>query len=199
MLRLWSFNRTSGVGTEDSCPGQLFTRIPTFPSFLHCGIRDFAVAVVWLLNRVWLFVTLWAVIHQAPLSMGFPRQECWSGLPFPSPINDSAFMKFYPLVTSLGEIDTRIILIVLLREGIALFWSLLGEKTNSQPSRTKRKQNRPHKKHVARVDPGSAAWASKLPLCTSSMLMQAISGLPVRKGLTLHSVILLLGIYHPGR
>ena len=23
--------------------------------------------------------------HQAPLSMGFPRQECWSGLPFPSP------------------------------------------------------------------------------------------------------------------
>ena len=29
-----------------------------------------------------LFVT---VAHQAPLSMGFPRQEYWSGLPFPSP------------------------------------------------------------------------------------------------------------------
>ena len=27
----------------------------------------------------------WAVTHQAPLSMGFPRQEYWSGLPFPSP------------------------------------------------------------------------------------------------------------------
>ena len=26
--------------------------------------------------------TLWTVAHQAPLSMGFPRQECWSGLPF---------------------------------------------------------------------------------------------------------------------
>ena len=38
-------------------------------------------------------------------------------------------MKFYPLVTLLGEIDTSIILTVLLREGIALFWSLLGEKT----------------------------------------------------------------------
>ena len=25
------------------------------------------------------------VAHQAPLSMGFPRQECWSGLPFSSP------------------------------------------------------------------------------------------------------------------
>ena len=31
------------------------------------------------------FVTPWTVARQAPLSMGFPRQECWSGLPFPSP------------------------------------------------------------------------------------------------------------------
>ena len=31
------------------------------------------------------FVTLWTVACQAPLSMGFPKQECWSGLPFPSP------------------------------------------------------------------------------------------------------------------
>ena len=29
--------------------------------------------------------TLWTVAHQAPLSMGFPRQEYWSGLPFPCP------------------------------------------------------------------------------------------------------------------
>ena len=29
--------------------------------------------------------TLWTVAHQAPLSMGFLRQEYWSGLPFPSP------------------------------------------------------------------------------------------------------------------
>ena len=29
--------------------------------------------------------TPWTVAHQAPLSMGFPRQEHWSGLPFPSP------------------------------------------------------------------------------------------------------------------
>ena len=31
------------------------------------------------------FVTPWTVACQVPLSMGFPRQECWSGLPFPSP------------------------------------------------------------------------------------------------------------------
>ena len=34
---------------------------------------------------VWLFVTLWTVAHQVPVSMGFSRQECWSGLPCPSP------------------------------------------------------------------------------------------------------------------
>ena len=37
-----------------------------------------------LLNHVQLFVTLWTVAHQALLSMGFFRQEYWSGLPFSS-------------------------------------------------------------------------------------------------------------------
>ena len=31
------------------------------------------------------FVTPWTVAHQAPLSVGFPRQEYWTGLSFPSP------------------------------------------------------------------------------------------------------------------
>ena len=37
----------------------------------------------------WLFAIPWAVARQAPLSMGFPRQEYWSGLPFPSPRGSS--------------------------------------------------------------------------------------------------------------
>ena len=37
-----------------------------------------------LFSHVQLFMTPWTVIHQSPLSMGFPRQEYWSGLPFPS-------------------------------------------------------------------------------------------------------------------
>ena len=37
------------------------------------------------LSHVQLFTTPWIVAHQAPLSMEFPRQEYWSGLPFPSP------------------------------------------------------------------------------------------------------------------
>ena len=36
-------------------------------------------------SRVWLFVTLWTITCQAPLSMGFSSQAYWSGLPFPSP------------------------------------------------------------------------------------------------------------------
>ena len=37
------------------------------------------------LSRVRLFETPWTVALQAPLSVGFPRQEYWSDLPFPSP------------------------------------------------------------------------------------------------------------------
>ena len=39
---------------------------------------------VCVLSHVQLFATLWIIAHQAPLSMGFSRQEYWSRLPFPS-------------------------------------------------------------------------------------------------------------------
>ena len=38
-----------------------------------------------VLSRVWLFAILWTVACQVPLSVGFSRQEYWSGLSFPSP------------------------------------------------------------------------------------------------------------------
>ena len=37
------------------------------------------------LSRVWLFATPWTAGYQAPPSMGFSRQEYWSGVPLPSP------------------------------------------------------------------------------------------------------------------
>ena len=40
---------------------------------------------MFVLSHVRFFVTPWTLAHQAPLSMKFPRQEYWSGLPFPSP------------------------------------------------------------------------------------------------------------------
>ena len=38
------------------------------------------------LSCVWLFATPWTAAYQAPLSMGFSRQEYWSGLPLPSQV-----------------------------------------------------------------------------------------------------------------
>ena len=40
-------------------------------------------------SRVQLCVTPWTAAHQAPPSLGFSRQEHWSGLPFPSPMQES--------------------------------------------------------------------------------------------------------------
>ena len=52
--------------------------------------------------------TPWSVACQAPLSMGFSRQEYWSGLPFPSPYNMYRAEKIGTgcpgmLVTAIGE------------------------------------------------------------------------------------------------
>ena len=43
------------------------------------------VQCICVLSHIWLFAKPWTVAHQAPLSMGFFRQEYWSGLPFHSP------------------------------------------------------------------------------------------------------------------
>ena len=45
----------------------------------------FLVSEAKLLSHVWFFATPWIVAYQIPPSIGFSRQEYWSGLPFPSP------------------------------------------------------------------------------------------------------------------
>ena len=47
-------------------------------------MTDLSVCTQWL-SRVQLPATPWTAAHQAPLSVGFPRQEYWSGFPFPPP------------------------------------------------------------------------------------------------------------------
>ena len=51
------------------------------------------------LSHVQLFSTPWTIARQAPLSMGFSRQEYWSGLPFPSPGDrpDSGIEPEFPI------------------------------------------------------------------------------------------------------
>jgi len=51
-------------------------------------------------SRVWLCVTPQTSAHQAPPSLGFSRQEHWSGLPFPSPMHESEKWKGSHLVVS---------------------------------------------------------------------------------------------------
>ena len=64
------------------CPKPFFfffvrTAYNVFIGFRACMLKQF--------SRVQLFVTLWTIAHQVPLSMGFSRQECWSELPCPPP------------------------------------------------------------------------------------------------------------------
>ena len=63
-----------------TCPIEALNRNVTM-----LGDRAYTEVKVKLLNRVQLFATPWAVAYQAPVSMGFSRQEYWSGVPFPSP------------------------------------------------------------------------------------------------------------------
>ena len=51
-------------------------------------------------SRVWLCATPSTAAHQAPPSLGFSRQEHWSGLPFPSPMHESEKWKWSRSVVS---------------------------------------------------------------------------------------------------
>ena len=53
------------------------------------------ISEVKLLSRVRLCATLWTAAHQAPPSIGFCRQEYWSGLPFPSPCWVHRYLQLY--------------------------------------------------------------------------------------------------------
>ena len=60
----------------------MLLQVAGFPSFFFFFLRLNACMHSQLLSGVWLFGTVWTVVCQAPLSMGFSRQEHWNGLPF---------------------------------------------------------------------------------------------------------------------
>ena len=62
-----------------------FSRLP-FPS---PGLRMLLLLLLSCFSSVRLCATPWTSAHQAPPSLGFSRQEYWSGLPFPSPMHES--------------------------------------------------------------------------------------------------------------
>ena len=65
---------------------KLRTKAIHFPPLIpSSSLSNLPKAKVKSLSHVRLFATPWTVAYQAPPSMGFSRQEYWSGLPFPSP------------------------------------------------------------------------------------------------------------------
>ena len=85
--------QTKGSGNNNGLDNfrSFNTNISTpYPSKLPSG--DHLLSLPWgahALSRAQLFVSLWTVAHQAPLSMRLCRQEYWSGLPFPPPRDSS--------------------------------------------------------------------------------------------------------------
>ena len=76
-----------------SLPGSSVHRIFQ-ASVLEWGAIVFSIAVF---SCVQIFVTPWTVAHQAPLSMGFSRQEYWSAVPLPSPNKKATYHIILPI------------------------------------------------------------------------------------------------------
>ena len=77
---------TDGSSSGSPVPGILQARTLEWVAISFSDGWKWKVKVK-LLSRVRLFATPWTAAHQAPPSMGFSRQEYWSGVPLPSPVN----------------------------------------------------------------------------------------------------------------
>ena len=82
-----------------------YHHISTAGSYLHI--------IGGLVTKSCLILSIpWTVAHQVPLSMGFPKQDYWSGLPFPSPPGISLTQGLNP-----GLLNCRWILYQLSHQG----------------------------------------------------------------------------------
>ena len=83
-VSLWTYCRSlcSALAPMSKASGNVESDFSSFPSDVFMERKSESVCHSVMSDS---FVTPCTVAHQAPLSMGFSRQECWSGLPFPSP------------------------------------------------------------------------------------------------------------------
>ena len=99
MRRYWSKTAAAAAKSLKLCPTLCDPVVGSPPGTAVAGILQartlewvaisFSNAWKWKvkvksLSRVWLFMTTWTAAYQAPPSMGFSRQEYWSGVPLPS-------------------------------------------------------------------------------------------------------------------
>ena len=90
--------------------GLKFSYQAILASVLKDEIGTLVSALLLLLSRfscVRLLVTPWTAAHQAPPSMGFSRQEYWSGVPLPNKLQDSAQQMTLQFLESCSEIKVN--------------------------------------------------------------------------------------------
>ena len=95
-VQIWQGHQSCWVRTPPSWPHltliALFLKSPSPHWGLGLQHRNLGGLLLLLLSHfsgVWLCATPRTAAHQAPLSLGFSRQEYWSGLPFPSPMHEN--------------------------------------------------------------------------------------------------------------
>ena len=92
-----------GSPLGSSVPGILQARTLEWIAISFSNAGKWKVKVKFL-SRVQLFPTPWTAAYQVPLSMGFSRQEYWSGVPLPSPMIRLVFTKFQ-LLTAVPSVN----------------------------------------------------------------------------------------------
>ena len=97
IIQLIKFNRILSLGTWYNNTERHLTSSSVQKVLLKskniCIIKMLLLLLLSHFSRVWLCATPQMAAHQAPLSLGFSRQEHWSGLPFPSPVHESEKWK----------------------------------------------------------------------------------------------------------
>ena len=94
VFELWYWRRFLGVPWKVKISNKSILR-EINPKYLWEGLTlKLKTPILWMLllshfSRVRFCATPQMAAHQAPLSLGFSRQEHWSGLPFPSPVQES--------------------------------------------------------------------------------------------------------------
>ena len=81
---------------------RLLDTSPAKMSLFGIGVRT---CVLNCFSRVRLLVTPWTIAQEARLSIGFSRQEYWSGLPFPSPLESAENCNFRPATTVFSSVQ----------------------------------------------------------------------------------------------
>ena len=84
---------TDGSPPGSPIPGILQARTLEWVAIYFSNAGKWKVKVK-SLSRVWLLATPWTAAYQVPPSMGFSRQEYWSGVPMPSPVTVWRQMKY---------------------------------------------------------------------------------------------------------